>query len=325
MTTVVTGAGGFLGNNLVRALLAQGRRVRCVVRTDRAALEGLDVEIVQGDTTDPASLGPAFEGAETVFHLAALVQVGAVQPERMVAVNVDGPRNVVAACLDAGARRLVHCSSCHALYEHPLYAPIDETRALALSDDCLSYSRSKAEGELCVLEGVAKGLDAVIVNPTAVIGPYDHKPSHLGELLIMLHRRAMPTLVDASFDFVDVRDVVAGLLAAERDGRSGERYLLSGHPASVRELATLAERATGIRAPALTAPMWLARLGAPFVSGWARMRGERPLYSPQALSVLRGNSDFDHGKATRELGYHPRPLEETVKAFYDWYLPAERA
>jgi len=325
MTTLVTGAAGFVGNNLVRALLEQGRTVRCMVRSDRSALEGLDVEIVQGDTTDPDSFGTAFEGVETVFHLAALVQVGHVKADDLFRTNVEGPRNVAAACLEAGVKRMVHCSSCHALYEHPLYAPIDETRALALSDDCLPYSRSKAEGELQVLEAVAQGLDAVICNPTGIIGPYDERPSHLGELFIMLHERAMPALIDATYDFVDVRDVVFGLLAAEKKGRAGERYLLSGHRVNVKQLAGWAEDVTGIKSPTMTSPMWLAMLGAPFVAGWAKLRNQRPIYSPQALEVLRGNSDFDHSKATTELGYKPRPMAETVQGFYDWYLPWKQA
>jgi dihydroflavonol-4-reductase len=325
MTVLVTGASGFVGNNLVRALVEQGREVRCMVRSDSAALEGLDVELVQGDTLQPETLKPAMEGVEVVFHLAALIQVGAVSQEQLFAVNVQGPKNVAAAALEAGVRRMVHCSSCHALYEHPLRDPIDETRALALSDDCLPYSRSKAEGELQVLEAVAKGLDAVICNPTGIIGPYDLRPSHLGELFIMLHERSMPALIEATYDFVDVRDVVAGLLAAETKGRSGERYLLPGHRSSVIELATLAEAVTGVKRPGMVSPMWLAMLGAPFVAGWAKLRGTRPIYSPQALEVLRGNSHFDHGKATRELGYQPRSVEDTVRGFYDWYLPWKEA
>jgi dihydroflavonol-4-reductase len=321
MITLVTGASGFVGNNLIRALIARGRTVRALVRKRDANLDRLGVEQVIGDTTDPDTLPEAFEDVEVVFHLAALVQVGDVKAEQLFRTNVEGPRNVAAAALAAGVRRMVHCSSCHALYEHPLYAPIDETRALALSDDCLPYSRSKAEGEVQVLEAVAEGLDAVICNPTGIIGPYDERPSHLGELFIMLHERAMPALIDATYDFVDVRDVVEGLLAAEARGRKGERYLLSGHRVNVKQLAGWAEAATGVKSPTLTSPMWLAMLGAPFVAGWAKLRGQRPIYSPEALEVLRGNSDFDHSKATEELGYEPRPMEETVKGFYEWYLP----
>ncbi len=321
MTTLVTGASGFVGNNLVRELLARGRTVRALVRNPSPALAELGVEQVIGDTTDAETLPPAFEGVEVVFHLAALVQVGDVKTEQLFETNVQGPKNVAAAALAAGVKRMVHCSSCHALYEHPLHAPIDETRALALSDDCLPYSRSKAEGEIQVLEAVANGLDAVICNPTGIIGPYDDRPSHLGELFIMLHDKAMPALIDATYDFVDVRDVVGGLLAAEEKGRTGERYLLSGHRVNVKQLAGWAEQATGVKSPTMTSPMWLAMLGAPFVAFWAKLRNERPIYSPQALEVLRGNSDFDHGKATQELGYEPRPMAETVQGFYDWYLP----
>ncbi|MFH1462863.1 MAG: SDR family oxidoreductase [Pseudomonadota bacterium] len=325
MQVLVTGASGFVGLNLVRALLAEGHTVRCLVRGAAPGLDRLEVEQVRGDTTEPDSLPPAFAGVELVFHLAALIQVGAVDPEPLFKCNVQGPHNVAAACLAAGVRRMVHCSSIHALYDHPLYAPIDETRALALSDDCQPYARSKAEGELKVLEAVARGLDAVICNPTAVIGPWDLRPSHLGELLILLQQRRLPALIDAAYDWVDVRDVAWGLMAAAREGRRSERYLLSGHRASMKELAQLTERFSGAKAPTLVAPMALARLGAPFVAGWARIRGTRPLYSPQSLAVLRGNTHITHAKASRELGYRPRPLEETIRDFFAWYLenPAE--
>ena len=325
MRVLVTGASGFVGLNLVRSLLAEGHAVRCLTRGPAPGLDGLAVERVTGDTTAPEGLPEAFAGIEVVFHLAALIQVGAVDEGPLFRTNVEGPRNVAAACLAAGVRRMVHCSSIHALYDHPLYAPVDETRALALSDDCQPYARSKAEGELQVLEAVARGLDAVICNPTAVLGPHDLRPSHLGELLILLHQRRMPALIDAAYDWVDVRDVAGGLLAAAREGRRGERYLLSGHRASVQDLAALTERFTGVPAPRLVAPMALARLGAPFVAAWARLRGTRPLYSPQALEVLRGNGDISHAKASRELGYRPRPLEETIRDFFAWYLekPAE--
>ena len=196
MTVVVTGATGHVGANLTRSLLAQGRRVRVLLHSDDdRGIEGLDVERVSGDVRDAAAVQRAFAGAEVVYHLAAHISIVKDDAPTVHSVNVDGTRNVVAACLHNGVRRLLHFSSVHALRSDPEDQPIDEARALADHDRALPYDRSKALGEREVLAGVQRGLDAVIVNPGAILGPHDYRPSPLGEAVLMIARRRIPAVV----------------------------------------------------------------------------------------------------------------------------------
>ncbi|HEX4825999.1 MAG TPA: NAD-dependent epimerase/dehydratase family protein [Candidatus Polarisedimenticolaceae bacterium] len=318
MIAAVTGAGGHLGGNLVRALVARGDTVRALVRTDDRALTGLDVATFRGDFRDRRALDELIDGADVVFHLAAKVSIDPSERAEVLALNVGGARAVASACRER-QRRLVHFSSIHALRTHD--GPIDETRPLA-KGHAFPYDRSKALGERAVLEEVARGLDAVTVNPTGVIGPYDFKPSHAGQMLLQLARRQLPTLVTGGFNWVDVRDVAAGAIAAAERGRAGERYLLSGHWCSVRELAETACRIAGSKPPRFDVPVGVAMLGVPFAAGYARLTRTRAVYTRPGLDALRHHKDVRHEKATRELGYTPRPLEETIRDSYGWFREA---
>lgn len=321
-TVVVTGASGHLGANLVRALLERGAHVRVLVHQDRRALVGLNVECVEGDVADPVSVERALAGARVVFHAAGLISLLRTEWPRLEAVNVIGTRNVVDACVKVGVARLVHFSSVHALVQEPLDVPVDETRPLVDSHRCPPYDRSKAAAEREVLRGLERGLDAVILYPTAMIGPHDYRPSHLGAVLLALARGKLPALVAGGFDWVDVRDVVEGALRAAELAPPGGRYLLSGHWASIEELATLAARITGVSAPNWVCPMALARIGAPFATWWALLSGRRPLFTSVSLEALRSNPSISHARATRELGYQPRPLFDTLADTYRWFAEA---
>ncbi|HUT98974.1 MAG TPA: SDR family oxidoreductase [bacterium] len=320
--TVVTGAAGHVGANLVRALLEKGRRVRCIVRDDTRALDGLDVERVRGDVLEPESLRRAFAGADVVHHLAARISILGGERGRVWETNVAGVRRVVEACLACGVRRLVHFSSVHAFDQRPLDEPVDEARGPADDRRNPVYDRSKAAGVREVLAGVERGLDAVILHPSGVIGPWDYKPSRIGRFLLGLLRGRVPAAVAGGFDWVDARDVAAGALAAEERGRTGERYILSGHYATVGELVEFWGKISGARMPGWTSPMWLARLGAPFVGMYAKIFGAEPLFTTEALHALRGNRAYVRDKAERELGYSPRPLEETLTDTYAWFVGA---
>jgi dihydroflavonol-4-reductase len=336
MAVVVTGAAGLVGGNLVRALLARellsrgllarGRPVRALVHRDRRALEGLDVEIVEGDIRDPASLRRAFDRAETVYHVAAYISLSMREWPLLESVNVIGTRNVVEACLHCGVRRLIHFSSIHALVQEPLDVPVDESRPLVKIESrrYSPYDRSKAAGEKEVQRGIERGLDAVIVNPTGMIGPYDFRPSHFGQVLLALGQGRLPALVAGGFDWVDVRDVVAGAMRAEERAPAGARYLLSGHWASLRELAGLVAEVTGAPVPRLVFPMWMARVGVPFGTHFTRLDGEHPLYTSVSLRALRSNRRVSHRRATRDLDYRPRPLRETLADTFQWFAETGR-
>jgi dihydroflavonol-4-reductase len=319
MTVTVTGASGHLGANLVRALLARGERVRVLIHQTRQGLEGLDVEPVHGSLGDIPSLERAFAGAETVYHAAGYISLLRSEWPLLERTNVVGTRNVVNACIACGVERLVHFSSIHALVQEPLNVPVDESRPLVDSHDCPPYDQSKAAGEREVRQAIEQGLNGVILYPTAIIGPYDFGPSHIGEVLLALAAGRLPALVGSGFDWVDVRDVSQGALSAAEEAASNARYLLSGHWASLRRLAELTHEITGAPIPRFTCPMLLARVGAPFATAAAHLTGSRPLFTSVSLEALRSNRQISHDRATRDLGYQPRPLAETLRDTYRWF------
>jgi dihydroflavonol-4-reductase len=300
--------------------VADGHDVTALVRGDVRALEGLPVRAVQGDLFETAALRAAFQDADVVFHLAARISIGGDRSGEVARTNVAGVRGVVAACLDVRVRRLVHVSSIHAFSVRPAGHPVDERRAPSDADaDAPAYDRSKALGEREVLAGVEQGLDAVIVNPTGVMGPNDFKPSRMGRVVLAIARGRMPALVNGGFDFVDARDVARATIAAWRHGRCGERYLLSGSWWCIDDLARAVARISGRRPPRLVVPMALARLGAPFVESLWQLAGAEPLYTRESLHALRHYRDVRNAKAASELGHAPRPLEETLADTLAWF------
>jgi dihydroflavonol-4-reductase len=318
MTVFVTGASGHVGANLVRSLLARGERVRALVHCDRRGLDGLDVEVVQGDICDTALLESAFRGARVVYHAAAHVSILLSEWDRLETVNVCGTASVVEACLRCGVGRLVHFSSIEAFSDEHPDAVVDETSPKATGPDTLPYARSKVSGEEIVRNGIARGLNAVILNPTAIMGPHDYRVGPMSEALIRMASGTLPFLVHGGFNWVDVRDVAEGAILAAEAGASGSQYVLSGHWASLHELAVLLEENTGMAAPRWSAPMWLARAGAPFITAYSHMTGRRALYTSASLRPLRGYRQVSHARATQDLGYRPRPFPETVADTVRW-------
>lgn len=323
MTVLVTGASGHIGANLVRTLLQRGERVRVLVRNSTRALDGLDVERLTGDVRDPDAARRAAAGAEVVVHLAAQISISGDPHGLVRAVNVDGVRSIAEAALAAGVRKFVHCSSVHAfdLYRAAEGRPMVDEQWPRVPDapSHFAYDRSKAAGERALREVMARGLPATIVHPSGVIGPYDFGPSRMGRLFLQLYRRSLPSLVDGAFDFVDVRDVVAGTLAAIDRGEVGENYLLTGHHLHVRDIAAAAQAVTGVKPPRLVSPIWLARLGVPFFTVAGKVLRQEPLYTDESLAVLQTPYKFDRAKAGRALGHAPRPFAESVRDIYAWF------
>jgi dihydroflavonol-4-reductase len=322
MISAVTGASGHLGGNLVRALLEEGRTVRVLARADRRALQGLDVQVVEGDISDPASLRALVDGAQTVFHCAGRISIVGAEGGLVERTNVGGVRNVVAACRDAKVGRLVHCSSIHAFDTRPKDKVIDETRELALGPGHAPYDRSKAEGQSVVVEAARKGLDAVIINPGAVIGPFDYKPSRMGSVFLDIYHGRLPMLIDGGYNWVDVRDVSRGALLAEKKGRTGESYLLTGHWKHIRDVSRVIGTLSARRTTQAAAPPWVAWAASWFSLGWGKIVGKTPKFTPAAIVAIQSHRLISHDKATRELGYEPRPFEDTMRDTMAWFREA---
>jgi dihydroflavonol-4-reductase len=321
----VTGASGLLGGNLVRALLAKGERVRVLVHQDQRAVSGLDVAIARADLDDPASLERAFEGVEVVHHLAGLITLRTDTWQEVRRVNVMGTRHVVDACLRCGVKRLVYYGSVHSRQPEPFDRPLDEDRPLITDPSLPPYDRSKALAELEVRQGIERGLDAVILLPSAILGPYDFSPSYIGEALQLMQRGGLPVLTTGGYNWVDARDVSAGAIRAAEVASAGSCYILSGHWLSIHEVAVRTAQISGTRPPRWVVPLRLAGLALPVMEKLATLRGSQPLYTSAMLSALHSNRLISYARARRDLGYFPRPFIETLTDTLAWFAGQRKA
>jgi len=323
---LVTGATGHIGNVLVRKLIAQGEKVRALVwrGEDTAPIEGLEIEPVEGDVLDVESLRQALKGVEKVFHLAGIISIMPGENSLVRRVNVEGTRNMLATARQAGVRRLVYTSSIHAIRRVPEGVTIDEQLPFDPENPYGAYDRSKAEASLEVQKAVADGLDAVIVCPTGVIGPYDFRDSEMGSVIRDAALGHTSPYVDGAYDFVDVRDVADGMILAEAKGLAGESYILSGQRISVRYLLETVREVSGRAFTRIKVPFHLAEFAARFTPYYYRWTHARPRFTPYSLEVLQSNSHISHAKATRELGYHPRNLYESLTDTARWFLENRR-
>ena len=312
MKIAVTGANGHVGANLCRSLLAEGHQVRGLVHEHQDAIEGLDIEIVKGSVNDGDALRKLFKGADIVFHLAAVISIDG-QKDKLLQVNYEGTKNLINIIRENGVKRLIHFSSIHALKHYPFEEPMDETRPL-MTEGPTWYEITKSRADKMVLEATKDGLDAVVLNPTAIVGPNDFKPSLVGTVLIRLYNNSLPALVPGGYNWVDVRDIVQGAIAAMDKGRKGERYILGGKWVSVKDLAITVENVTGKKVNKLTVPTGLARFGVPFIKAYAKITNQEPLYTGESLTTLvEVNKKINCKKAVTELGYSSRELEVTIR------------
>ena len=319
----VTGASGLVGANLVRSLLDRGIEVCAADLRRSAALDGLDVEYVEADVRNRSSLEAAFTGSDVVFHLAAMISIVGDPTGDVWKVNVDGPANAVNAAREAGVTRFVHCSSVHAFDLEKCGPSLDETGPRTLGEHAPVYDRSKFAGEQGLLNAAGDDVDVVIVNPTGVIGRHDYAPSRMGETMLQLRDRVIPVNVSGGFDFVDVRDVADGLIAAWEKGRTGENYLLSGTRITIKELGQLVAGFTHTRAPFIDVPLSLIIPLAPLVMKLTP-RNKTPLFTPDSLHALRYDPTVSHYKAATELGYRVRPIHDTIADALDWFAQQGR-
>lgn len=316
---MVTGAAGHVGTNLCLELLRDGHAVRAVdLREPRTAVRH-GATWHRGDVRDEAAMRAAFVGADIGFHLAALISIIGGQRGRVRSTNVDGVRVVAAAARATGLPRLVHVSSVHAYDLNALDgAPVDESGPRSVAPHLPAYDRAKAAGELELAAAVERGLDAVTINPTGIVGPLDESPSRMGTVLRALWRRRLPALVPGGFDWVDVRDVVKAIrLAAER-GRTGENYLIPGHRLSVAELAMVAARIGPVVDRIV--PLWTVRAATPIGELLVRTTGSHLLPTREAMHALASFPRVDGAKAARDLGYTPRPIEDTLRALHESFV-----
>ncbi len=321
MTVLVTGATGFVGAAVLRVLLDAGQAVRALVRagSDRRNLEGLDVEPVEGELGDAASLGRAVAGCDALYHVAADYRLWVPEPATIYRANVEGTRALMRAAAEAGVARIVYTSSVAVLGLHADGAPADETVPATLDDMIGHYKRSKFLAEQAVAEMAAEGLPVVIVNPSTPIGPRDVKPTPTGRMVVEAAAGRMPAFVDTGLNLVHVDDVAAGHLLAFEHGRTGERYVLGGENLTLREILGEIATITGRPPPRVRLPHGLVMPLAHAAEIWARLTGVEPFATVDGIRMARKHMFFSADKAKRELGFSPRPAAEALRDAVDWY------
>lgn len=318
---LVTGATGHIGNVLVRELLQRGERVRALILPNecRAPLNGLDIEACEGNVLDVDSLFAAMRGVTGVFHLAGVISIMPGADELVRRVNIEGTKNILHVAKELNVDRFVYTSSIHAI-KRVAEGIIDETLPYDPDNPYGEYDRAKAEATLEVEKAARAGLEAVITCPTGVIGPYDFRGSLMGNVIRTAAENKPTLYVDGAYDFVDVRDVVNGLMTAAKKGRRGESYILSGQRISMRYLLETVREITGKYFFKMKVPFDLAAFAASFMPMYYSLAKSSPRFTPYSLEVLRSNSNISHAKATREFGYQPRPLYESIRDAVKWFL-----
>jgi dihydroflavonol-4-reductase len=322
MTTLVTGATGFVGSAVARVLAARGHALRLLVRSgsDRRNVQGLDAEIVTGDLTDPASLTRAAAGCRYVFHVAADYRVWVPDPDAMLRANVDGAVAMVRAAAQAGAERIVHCSSVAALGQIGDGTPADENTPTHEADFVGVYKRSKYLAERAVLDLARReSLPVVVVNPAAPVGPRDIKPTPTGKMILDAASGRMPAYIDTGLNIVHVDDVAEGHVLAMEKGRVGERYVLGGENMALKDILALVADVAHRRPPSIRLPEGALYPVAFLLEKLAGLTGIAPLVTRDHLKMARKKMFFSSAKATAELGYHPRPVRIAIEDAVAWF------
>lgn len=319
---LVTGATGFLGNHVARALLAREEQLRVLVRkTSRLdLLDGLTgIEKTEGDLRDRASLERAVRGCSMLFHVAADYRFDVRDPEEMHRSNVEGTRHLLEAAGQAGVARIVYTSTVGCIGLPASGALGTEETPVTLDMMIGDYKRSKFLAETVVLEFAEQGLPVVVVNPTAPVGEFDAKPTPTGEMIVRFLRRKMPAVIDTGLNLIDVRECAEGhLLAAER-GRTGHRYILGCRNMTLLDICQALSQISGIPAPTFKLPYFVA-----YLSGWcstrfARLIGKTPSISLEGVRMARKRMFVDCSKAVRELSLPQTPPEDALARSVAWF------
>jgi dihydroflavonol-4-reductase len=318
---LVSGASGFVGSAVVRALLRRGYTVRALVRasSDTRNLDGAAAEIVRGDLLDPPSLERTLRGCQGLFHVAADYRLWARDPHAIHVTNVRGTHNILLAAQRCGVGRIVHTSSVATLGLNADDTPADEDTSAHLAGMIGEYKRSKFLAEVLAHRCADAGHDVVIVNPAAPVGPRDRKPTPTGRMILDAARGRMPAFVDTGLCVVHVDDVAEGHVLAYEHGRRGRRYLLGGDNMSLQAILAAVAQLTERRAPWLKLPHAAVLPVAHVAEAWARISGRAPSVTVAGVQLARHRMYFSSRRAETELGYRARPAREALADAIQWF------
>ncbi|MDR1408944.1 MAG: NAD-dependent epimerase/dehydratase family protein [Oscillospiraceae bacterium] len=320
---ILTGAAGHLGSAVLQTLKGAGSRVRALVLpSERNKIKEAGIEVITGNVLEPDSLKPLLRGINgddvRVIHAAGIVSIASKTNPAVHDVNVEGTRNILRLCKENDVGKLVYVSSVHAIPEKPHGETILETADFNPESVNGDYAKTKAEATCAVLDAAASGLNASVVHPSGILGPYDEGNNHLNTMVIDYCRGKLSVGVRGGYDFVDVRDVADGVVSCCEKGRPGECYILANKYFTVAELLKALSEITGLREIKSILPLWFAKLTAPLAELYYKVRRQQPLFTAYSLYTLSSNAEFSHEKAEKELGFHPRELAETLRDTIAW-------
>ena len=321
---VITGATGHIGYALLKELEKNEEKIRILIRKDSPIFDGIDCEKAYGDVTNLPSLEKAFEGADVVYHLAGMIDINASDEDLIYKVNVEGTKNVVAACKKCGVRRLVYASSVDAFPPLPVGQVMEEIERFDPDELEGDYAKTKAIATQYVLDSGTEEFEVVVTHPGACIGPYDFKVSSAGEMVRMFLKGAFPVTMDfGAYNFVDVRDVARGMYSAALKGRNGACYILTGEVVTTGELIHILSEKTGRRDPKLVLHEGFAEAVAPITEKYYKLSHKTPLFTRYSIRKLLSNCNFSCERAKRELDYDPMPAKQSLCDMVDWIIENE--
>ena len=317
---LVTGSTGHVGNVLVRELVSRGESVRAVALPgeDTSMIELEGVTILRGDIRDRDFVIEACEGIDTVYHLAALISIMPTDKKRVQSVNVGGTENVIRACKKQKVERMIYTSSIHAFTELEPGSVIDENVPFNPARTSGVYGKSKAEAVLNVLTAAREGLNAVVLCPTGIIGPFDYKLSEMGNMIRLFASGRLRVGVDGSFDFVDVRDVVRSEIEASAKAKPGEVYIIGGESVSIQELTDILHQITGKKRIGTFLKSTSAYVLSAFSTLYYMISKTKACFTPYTVHTLTRNYKYSHEKASKVLGHNPRRVSESLRDAVEW-------
>ena len=320
MKVALTGAAGHLGAALLQELSKRNIPVKALIRDqDFRSSKDLPVEIVKGDLLHPDVLQSLMQDCDVVIHCAALISINGDPHGLIHRTNVEGTQLVIDHALEAGIKRCIHISSIHAFQQQPSLEVLDELRE-PISEKGFAYERSKFAGQQIALAANNRGMEVMVMHPTSIIGPYDFKPSLMGQVLIDMYKGRLPFIFNGGFDFCDCRDVAHAIVNATTMGRPGEAYLLAGKWHSLKRLAEILSLVSAKKIKTVALPLLAAKAGLPIVKLVASLQKKEPLYTVEALdAIFNGNRFISSAKAIAELNYTSRPFEETLYDTFQWF------
>lgn len=325
---LVTGAAGHLGSTIVRKLVETGKSVRALVLPGEKNIPDGNIEVCFGDVCDIDSIKSFFQNSGNkkliVIHCAGIVSIASKYQQKVFDVNVIGTKNIVNLCEKYKVEKLVYVSSVHAIPEKPKGEAITEINNFNPNEVFGFYAKTKSEATSIVLAAAKRGLNASVVHPSGITGPFDSGRGHLTVLAIDYYKRRLTSGINGGYDFVDVRDVADGVIACCEKGKLGECYILSNQFYTMKEILFMFHEITGIKEIKRILPLWFIKLTAPLAETYYKILRQPPLFTTYSIYTLNTNAVFNNEKAKQELGFKTRNIKETLTDTINWLKEQHR-